>query len=147
MIMPSPFDLSEDPIKPVARFPVEPKHKMLGKESAYQSSFRGILRYTGSSIISWGVPNAGKRGYKAQASARAEGITAGVFDEHYVWNHGIAFLEWKSGDGSLSNAQIDWGNAMVDRGFRVACVRTPEFALALFLEWGAPIKSINNEGN
>ena len=143
----TPFDDWEVDLKPVPRFPVEPKHKMPGKEAEYQSTFRGLLRYAGPGIVSWGVPNAGKRGFKAQAQVKKEGITAGVFDEHYAWNHGIAFLEWKDSRGNLSDAQIDWGNAMVDRGFRVACVRTPEFALALFLEWGAPVKSINNEGN
>lgn len=142
--MPSPFDLVEDSLKPVPRFPVESKHNMLGKEVEYQSTFRALLRYSGPTILTWGVPNAGKRGFSAQASTKAEGIRAGVFDEHYAWNHGIAFLEWKDGQGDMSKAQIDWGNAMVDRGFRVACVRTPEFALTLFAEWGAPVKSINN---
>jgi len=136
------FDDMEAPLKPVARFPVEPKDKLPDDEATRQSNFRAMLRYVGPAITSWAVPNAGKRGFKAQARAKKEGLTAGVFDEHYAWNHGIAFLEWKDGGGSMSDAQIDWGNALVDRGFRVACVRTPAFALALFTEWGAPVKAI-----
>ena len=130
--------LREEPI-----FPVEPKHKMGGDEASYQQDFRKLLRSIAPTIRSWGVPNAGKRGFTAQRQAKREGITTGVFDEHYAadapW---IAFLEWKDGQGRLSQEQIDWGNAMHRRGFRVACVRTPEFAASLFADWGAPIRSI-----
>lgn len=134
-------------LDPVARFPVEPKHKLPGLERKFQRSFRRDLKKVACGIMSWGVPNAGKRGFAAQAQAKAEGLTAGVFDEHYAWNHGIACLEWKDGQGDLSDAQIEWGNAMVDRGFRVACVRTPAFAMALFQEWGAPIRPIQNQSS
>lgn len=126
-------------MKPVPNFPVEPKHKMPGDEATYQQQFRKELKWCAPGVVSWGVPNAGLRGFKAQARSKKEGLTAGVHDEHYAWNHGIAFLEWKDGQGDLSDAQIDWGNAMVERGFRVACVRTPTFAMALFVEWGAPV--------
>lgn len=132
---------------PVPLFPVEPKDKSRDSEAARQSGFRKLLHYQGPSVTSWGVPNAGKRGLKAQAQSKREGLTAGVFDEHYAWNHGIAFLEWKDGKGDLSDNQIEWGNAMVARGFRVACVRTPEFALSLFLEWGAPVRPIQNQSS
>jgi len=140
MVISSLFDLEESALKPVARFPIEPKDKGTDDEATRQAAFRTLLRYAGPSIMSWSVPNAGKRGFKAQARVKKEGLTAGVHDEHYAWNHGIAFLEWKDGRGVMSDAQIDWGNAMADRGFRVACVRTPEFALALFAEWGAPVR-------
>ena len=70
---------------------------------------------------------------------KREGLVAGVFDEHYAWDGPtIVMLEWKDGTGVLSQAQIEWGNAQHRRGFRVACVRTPAFAEALFREWGAP---------
>ncbi|MGI4744982.1 MAG: hypothetical protein ACRYGI_11485 [Janthinobacterium lividum] len=119
------------------RFVVEPKDKGAASEANRQAAFRAKLP---KAIRSWSVPNAGKRGFKAQARAKLEGLTAGVHDEHYAWNHGFAVLEWKDGKGDLSPAQIEWGNAMVDRGFRVACVRTPEFAMSLFAEWGAPVR-------
>lgn len=137
------LDALESALHPAPRFPVEPKHDKPGKENTYQASFRRLLRFIGPTIVSWSVPNAGKRGLKAQASAKKEGMKAGVADEHYAWNHGIAFLEWKDGKGDLSKPQIEWGNALVDRGFRVACVRTPEYAHALFMEWGAPVRPIN----
>lgn len=122
-----------DALNLTPNFPVQPKDKGRASEANRQAAFRAMLP---RSVMSWGVPNAGKRGFKAQRQAKAEGLVSGVFDEHYAWNHGIAFLEWKAATGDLSPAQIDWGNAMVARGFRVACVRTPEFAQALFVEWG-----------
>lgn len=125
---------------PVPRFIVEPKDKGIQSEAWRQASFRDDLLFIAPSIKSWGVPNAGKRGFKAQARAKKEGLTAGVFDEHYAapdsW---VAFLEWKDGSNTLDRAQIEWGNAMLDRGFNVACVRTPAFALKLFRQWGAPL--------
>jgi hypothetical protein len=124
-------DLAETPI-----FPVEPKDKLPGSEVDRQQAFRKLLKSIAPEVTSWSVPNAGKRGFKAQAQAKREGLTAGVFDEHYAWNHGYAALEWKDGKGSLSQQQVDWGNALARRGFRVACVRTPEFAEQMFREWG-----------
>ena len=116
-------ELAERPL-----FPVEPKDKLPGSEVDRQQAFRKLLRTIAPEVTSWAVPNAGKRGMGAIARAKREGLRAGVHDEHYAWNNGIAFLEWKDGRGTLSQEQIDWGNAMVRRGFRVACVRTPEFA-------------------
>jgi hypothetical protein len=127
-------DLREKPI-----FPVEPRDKLPDDEATRQQDFRKFLRWAAPTISSFGVPNAGKRGFTAQRKAKKEGLTAGAFDEEYAapdaW---LAILEWKDGTGPLSQEQIDWGNMMHRKGFRVACVRTPEFAAALFRQWGAP---------
>lgn len=136
----SPFAALDEPFKAVARFPIEPRDKSPASEAARQAAFRTMLRFAGPSIESWSVPNAAKRGPKAQRQAKLEGMKAGVADEHYAWNHGIAFLEWKNGTDAPDQNQIEWCNRMLDRGFRVACVRTPEFALRLFAEWGAPVR-------
>lgn len=130
----------ETPLDDTPRFIIEPKDRDPASEVDRQLAFRKLLRFVGPSITSWAVPNAGKRGPSAQRQAKREGMVAGVHDEHYAWNHGIAFLEWKDGQGWPSQAQIDWGNSMVERGFRVACVRSPEFALSLFAQWGAPVR-------
>lgn len=132
------FQALETPLREKPIFPVEPRDWLPDSETSRQMAFRKRLRFIAPAIDSWAVPNAGKRGPKATAQAHREGMTAGVFDEHYAWNHGIVFLEWKDCDGALSQPQIDWGNAMRRKGFRVACVRTPEFAEALFREWGVP---------
>lgn len=126
--------------KPVPRFIVEPKDKGTASEASRQSSFRKEWVILGRGAMSHGVPNAGKRGFKAVARARKEGLTAGVFDEEYqARGRWLAYLEWKDATGDLSREQIEWGNAMLDLGFNVACVRTPAFALELFRQWGAPL--------
>jgi hypothetical protein len=135
------FRALETPLREKPIFPVEPRHKMPGDERIFQAAFRAELRWRAPTINSWGVRNGDKRGPKAQRDAKQEGMTAGVFDEHYTadapW---IAFLEWKKGNGTLSQEQIDWGNMMHRKGFHVACVRTAEFAIGLFSEWGAPVR-------
>lgn len=136
------LDALDAPLKEKPLFPVEPKDRGLACELDRQCGFDSLLRIVGPAITSWAVVNAGKRGLKAQAQAKREGLRAGVFDKHYAWNHGLGFLEWKDGTGTMSQAQIDWGNLMYRLGFRVACVRTPEFAHALFAEWGAPVSAI-----
>lgn len=136
------FDALETPLRETPRFVIEPKDRLRTSEVDRQLAFRKLLRFVGPSIISWAVPNAGKRGPAAQRQAKREGMVAGVHDEHYAWNHGIAFLEWKDATGMPTPQQVDWGNAMVDRGFRVACVRSPEFALGLFSDWGAPVRCV-----
>lgn len=141
--MSAPFDFAtlEAPVKELPRFVIEPKDKDLECEVVRQARFREMLLLVAPSVMSWGIPNAGLRGFKAIARAKKEGLTAGVHDEHYAWNHGIAFLEWKDGKGMPSAEQIGWGNKMVDRGFRVACVRSPVFALEMFAEWGVPMRT------
>jgi hypothetical protein len=141
--MNAPFDFAalEKPDKELPRFVIEPKDKDPECEVVRQARFRDLLRFDAPGVTSWGIPNAGLRGFKAQARALKEGLTAGVHDEHYAWNHGIAFLEWKDGKGMPSAEQIAWGNKMVERGFRVACVRSPTFAMRLFAEWGVPMRA------
>lgn len=140
--MNAPFDFHalETPLREKPIFPVEPRDRDPATEVVRQMKFRNLLRFCSPSIESWSVPNAAKRGPKATAQAKREGLTAGVFDEHYAGpDRWLAFLEWKDCDGTLTQDQIDWGNAMHRRGFRVACVRSHAFALSLFRQWGAPI--------
>lgn len=127
--------------KEAPRFVIEPKDSDPECEATRQARFRDMLRFVAPDVMSWGIPNAGLRGFKAQARSKKEGLTAGVHDEHYAWNHGIAFLEWKDAKGMPSREQIAWGNKMVVRGFRVACVRSPVFAMRLFAEWGVPMRA------
>ncbi|GGB14918.1 hypothetical protein GCM10011380_00410 [Sphingomonas metalli] len=129
-------------VKPTPLFPVEPRDKRPASELSRQTAFLRLLRMQAPGVMAWAVPNAGKRGLKAQAQARSEGMTSGVFDVHVAWNHGTAALEFKSGTGTLSDNQVEWGNAMHERGHRVACVRTPEAALELLSHWGAPVRPV-----
>lgn len=82
--------------------------------------------------------NAGKRN---PAQARREGIRAGVFDYTAVWGGDVAWVEFKGYSqrrpGKLSQPQIDFGNAMIDRGHKAACFFDPEAAVEWLKKCGA----------
>lgn len=57
---------------------------------------RDLLAECGRGIHVHAVPNAGKRGFKAQRQAKAEGMVAGVFDLCVTWpGPGVAWCEMK----------------------------------------------------
>lgn len=122
--------------KPI--FPVEaPDGRRDWSEADRQATFRGRLRMMAPSLIVWANANAGKRG---RTQAIKEGVTAGVFDlsvaSGRVGDRFVAFPEMKGYDsrgkaGSLSQAQIDWGNRMYRAGHHVACFFNPDSAV----EW------------
>lgn len=106
---------------------------------------RKRLRKVAPAVRLHAIPNAAKRGLKAQANAKAEGLVAGVFDLCLMWpGPGTAWLEVKgyTADGRagrLSQAQIDWGNAAHRMGHQVACFFDPDSAISWLREIGAPI--------
>lgn len=153
------FDHLED-LPAVPLFPVEKPAKPTGDphmwpELARQKAFIAFMRKTQPSIEVHAIPNAGKRGLKAQAQAKAEGLKAGVFDLFIGWDvkhasHNapctVAWIDFKGFDkngrpGRLSASQIEWANRMKGLGYPVACFFTVKTAL-LWLrdELGAPIR-------
>lgn len=136
------LDQLEAPLKAEPRFTIEPKDKQLGSEIQRQAAFLGVLRLQAPDVMAWAVPNGHNRGLKDRVKAKKEGLRAGVPDLTLVWNHGSAFLEFKSGTGTPDTAQIDLLNYLQDAGHRCAVVRTPEFAMALLADWGAPVRSV-----
>ena len=135
------LDALEAPLKEEPRFTVEPKDKGLASEIQRQATFLSMLRIAAPTVMVWAVPNGHNRGLKDRAKAKREGLKAGVPDLTVCWNHGVAFLEFKAGKAAPEANQVDLLNYLQDCGHRCAVVRTPEFALALLAEWGAPIKS------
>lgn len=103
--------------------------------------FRRDMRMIAPRVKIWANANAGRR---APSQAIKEGIVAGVFDYACAWEpRRIAFPEFKGFDargraGELSRAQIDWGNAMLDLGFEVACFFRPASAIEWLRGLGAP---------
>lgn len=136
------FDALETPLKAEPRFTVEPTDKGLASEIERQTSFLALLRIAAPSVMVWAVPNGHNRGVKDRVKAKKEGLKAGVPDLTIVWNHGVAFMEFKAGRTDPDANQIDLLNYLQDAGHRCAVVRTPEFALALLAEWGAPVRRI-----
>lgn len=124
------------------RFTIEPKDKGLATEQERQTTFLAMLRMAAPTVLVWAVPNGHNRGLKDRVKAKKEGLKAGVPDLTLCWNHGVAFIEFKNGKGDAEPNQVDHLNYLVDCGHRCAVVRTPEFALSLLAEWGAPVRAV-----
>lgn len=132
----------ETPLRAEPRFPVEPPCNRADSEIARQAQFLSLLHMQAPQVLCWAVPNGHNRGLKDRAKAKREGLKAGVPDLTLCWNHGVAFLEFKAGGGKPDANQTDLLNYLLDAGHRCAVVRTPEYALALLAEWGAPVRPV-----
>lgn len=135
--------LGDDMLKPVARFTIEPTDRSPASEIERQTTFLGLLRMQAPTVMAWAVPNGHNRGLKDRVKAKKEGLRAGVADLTVVWNHGVAFLEFKTGTGKPDDNQVDLLNYLTDAGHHCAVVRSPEFALHLLAEWGAPVRAVS----
>ncbi len=149
------LDALECTLDPVPVFPVEaPDGRKDLPEIDRQAMFVAWMKKNAPGIEVHANPNAGKRGFKAQATAKKEGIKAGVFDVTVAWDirHStipdarcsVAWPEFKGYDaagraGALSKPQIEWGNAMFARGFPVACFFSARSCVAWLRSLGAPI--------
>lgn len=144
------FDAMESPLYADPLFPVEsPDGIKCWPEIARQSDFIKHMRMVAPAVRVEAVPNAGKRNPR---KAKLEGIAAGKFDLTCEWDGGSACPEFKGYNkdgraGVLSQAQIDWGNAMLAMGKDVACFFHPltcaEWLRTLgapFIDRGAPVR-------
>lgn len=129
-------------LKPVPVFTIEPRDRGVASEIDRQAAFLALLRLTAPGVLAWAVPNAGKRGMKDRVKAKKEGLRSGTPDLTVCWNRGVAFLEFKAGSGPLSDNQVGLLNYLTEAGHHCAVVRTPEFAMQLLAEWGAPVRSV-----
>lgn len=139
----SAIDALDMPLKAEPRFTIEPKDKAAGSEIERQTTFLGMLRMLAPTVMVWAVPNGHNRGLKDRVKAKKEGLKAGVPDLTLVWNHGAAFLEFKDGRGNPDANQVDLLNYLQEAGHRCAVVRSPEFALSLLADWGAPVRRVS----
>lgn len=136
-------------------FPVEaPDGRKELSELDRQAWFVTFMKRTQPHIEVHANVNAAKRGFKAQAQAKKEGLKAGVFDITVAWDLrdstkdvpcSVAWPEFKGYDasgkaGKLTPHQIAWGNAMHTKGFPVACF----FSAKSVIEWlrglGCPLR-------
>ena len=152
------LDALEAPTAPL--FPVEPvpapgPDPRLWPEIERQKAFITYIRRTSPDLIAFAIPNAGKRGFKAQRQFKAEGGRSGVFDTFVGWDwrlsneadpaRSCAWVELKGFSaagrpGVLSPAQIEFGNDMHQRGFAVGCFYTATAALRWLASLGAPLR-------
>lgn len=148
------FDHLESPLKPAPAFPVEkPDGRKDLSELDRQSWFIAYMRRTQPHIMVFANVNAAKRGPKAAAQAKKEGMRAGVFDVTVAWDisHAIddrptiALVEFKgysaSGTaGKLTDSQIEFGNDMHGKGIPVACFFSAKSCIEWLRSIGAPIQ-------
>lgn len=149
----SPLDIPESDLDPKPLFPVEaPDGRKDLSELDRQVLFRRYMADLAPKVIVWANANAGRRN---PIQARREGVLAGVADLTCAWDIdastlpdsrvSICFVEMKGYDkrgqpGRLSKAQIDWGNAMHERGHKVACFFSGKSAFDWIASLGAPIR-------
>lgn len=149
----SDFAALESPLYPEPLFPVEaPDGRKDLAEIDRQVMFRKFAASLAPKVIVWANANAGKRN---PLQAKREGIMAGVFDMTAAWDIGdstqsdcavsMCHLEFKGYDksgraGALSLAQIEWGNAMHERGHKVACFFSGKSAFDWLASLGAPVR-------
>lgn len=88
------------------------------------------------------VKNEGRHNY---VKAARMGVVAGHFDYIVTWDRAkTCFIELKGytkagRPGTLSKAQIEWGNRKYLQGFPVACFFSPDRAVEWLREQGAPM--------
>ncbi len=120
-----------------------------------QVMFRKYLVNLAPAVMVYANANAAKRGFKAQAQTKKEGLRAGVFDLTCAWDIdastirdcavSVCWVEMKGYDsagrpGKLAPAQIEWGNSMVQKGHKVACFFSGKSAFDWMAGLGAPIR-------
>lgn len=117
-----------------------------GDELSIQVRLRSRLRILAPGVRLVATPNAGKRTAWAAMKAKAEGMQAGWPDITCLWSNGtgvtavpgVAFLELKARDGSLSVPQIGTLNWLHNAGFPCGCFRSVETAIEFLRQAGAP---------
>lgn len=111
-------------------FHVDPRNAAQeADEMAIQVAFRRKVRLDAPGIKLVAIPNAGRRSAWEQIKRAKEGLTAGFPDMQALHGGRIAFLEFKSGTGALSTAQIDQMNWLVRNGFTVGVFRSADTAV------------------
>ena len=131
-------DLDEDLFAPPL-FYVERPDKDPATELQRVALFRREFRKNLPAGRIIAIPNAGKRGAKALAQAKAEGAAWGAPDLVVLWNGEQAFLEFKSGTNKPAQHQIDWLNWLHSNGYPCAVVRTADGALNFLRTLGWPL--------
>ncbi|RIV79555.1 hypothetical protein [Pelagerythrobacter aerophilus] len=119
----------ESTLDPVPVFPVQaPDGRRDWSEIDRQGTFLSVMRWSAPRVLVYPNANAGKRN---PATARKEGIRAGVFDLTCVWRQRlVAYIELKGYSkagrpGVLSAQQIEFGNRLIELGVPCACFFDP----------------------
>lgn len=147
------WDVLETPLTAVPLFPVEaPDGRKDLTEIQRAVMFRKFMSQLAPAVVLYANANAGKRN---PLQAQREGVIAGVPDYTACWDIAdstradalvsVAWIELKGYDksgrpGKLSQAQIDFGNRLHERGHKVACFFSGKSAFDWLASLGAPIR-------
>lgn len=107
-------------------------------EIEIQTLFRSRARMKCPAVKVVAIPNAGKRGQKALNQARREGAAWGFPDVLCLWTGGVAFVEFKSAKGDVSDNQEEWIDRLTGMGFPATVSRDPDHAIQFLRDAGAP---------
>jgi hypothetical protein len=110
-----------------------------------QAAFRKRLYYVAPRVRAVAIPNGGKRTPWEARQAKKEGLAAG-FPDLMCMAPGpmIAFIEFKSPHGKLSENQNEWIERLDRMGFPVTVARSVDEGIAFLRAQGFPI--LQNEG-
>lgn len=124
----------------MSRYPfhVDPRHADKRTELAVQIAFRNRMRIMAPAVMLVAIPNEGKRSSWEAIKRNREGLYPGFPDMMALWDGKVAFLEFKTGSGTLSDAQIDCLNGLVRRNFVVGVFRHEDTAVEWLRDHGAP---------
>lgn len=133
------LDIPEAEFGPVPRFFIQEKDRDPASEKARVVRFRNALRMKLPAARVVAVPNAGKRGYAAQAQVKAEGLAKGFPDIICMYSGESVYFEFKGSRTMPTPEQTEWLNYLHDNGQACAVVRTAEGALGFLREQGWPV--------
>jgi len=146
----TPFDALESSLTPELdpRVFVEPKDKGKQSESKRQGEWVNHMHKHARKVLVFAIPNGTHiPSFAGRARIKAEGLYTGFPDTGAHWDGGYAYLEWKDSKGDPKPAQVECLNRLVGMGYPCGVFRTMEVAVNWLASIGAPVKSINNEGN
>jgi hypothetical protein len=116
-------------------------------EADISQSFRKQLYYVAPTVRVVAVPNAGVRTPWAARQAKKEGLATG-FPDHVCLAPGglVAFIEWKTPTGRISDNQSEWIERLDRMGFPVCVARSVEAGIAFLRKAGFPILESGPDG-
>lgn len=118
---------------------VDPRDKDPRSEEKRQLAFRRLAKMLCPAVHITPLLNDARRTRWEIAKAQRLGMTAGEPDLELTWpGRGIAWMEFKSGVGSVSPAQHERLNMLVRMGHRVGVFRQEKSALEWLKSLGAP---------
>lgn len=111
---------------------------MAESEIQIQTLFRSRCRIMCPGVSLVAIPNAAKRTQWAAQRAKREGLATGFPDMMAIAPGKVAFLEFKSAKGRLSDNQGEWLDRLHGYGFPCGVFRDADVAVDFLREHGFP---------